>query len=268
MKTLKNFSQKYGPWALITGASSGIGEQFAHMIAQEGINVILIARRMSLLEKLAENLRQLYGVEAEAQSVDLAQDNFIEPILRCGHGKDVGLIVINAAAGAKGPHHEISSEKLSSILNINCRVAMMLTHAFIPELIQRGRGGILLTGSIEGFFGFPWSSGYAASKAFILSLGEGLGQELKGYNIDVLVLSPGATDTEFPISQGVRREELMGIMSPHEVARHGLKQLGRKPIYITGWINRLYIGIFSMLPRSLAVKLSGMGMLRALKRSS
>jgi short-subunit dehydrogenase len=267
MKVSKNFIQKYGPWALITGASSGIGEQFAHLIAEQGINVLLVARRTELLERLAEKLNRVHRIEAEAHAIDLENQDFLGLLLQCCEGKDIGLIVSNAGYGLKGFHHGLSSEKLSAMLHVNCKVPMLLTHAFIPALIKRGRGGILLTGSIEGFFGFPWSSGYAASKAFVLSLGEGLWQELRAYNVDVLVLSPGATNTNFPDSQGIRKEELIGLMSPKKVARLGLEHLGRKPLVITGWINRLFIWTFSLFPRRLAVTIAGAGMRRALKRS-
>jgi short-subunit dehydrogenase len=267
MSVSKSFVDKYGPWALITGASSGIGEQFAHLIAQKGVNVLLVARRTRLLETLAVELRRIHGIKAHSHAVDLSLPDCLPPLIKCCEGKDIGLIVSNAGLGLKGAHQDSPPEKLSTMLNVNCRAPMLLTHAFIPALIERGRGGIILTASIEGFFGFPWSSAYSASKAFILSMGEGIEQELVGHNVDVLVLSPGATDTNMPISQGIRREELKGMLPPYEVARLGLAQLGRKPVFITGWINRMFIRSFSMMPRRLAVKLTGIMMHKAIERS-
>ncbi len=212
-------------------------------------------------------MRRVHGIEAEAHAVDLSMQDFLSPLLKCCEGKDIGLVVSNAGFGLKGAHHDSPSEKLSAMLNVNCRAPMLLTHAFIPALIERGRGGIIMTASVEGFFGFPWSSAYSASKAFVLSMGEGIEQELVGHNVDVLVLTPGATDTNAPISQGIRREELKGMLPPCEVARLGLAQLGRKPVYITGWVNRMFIRSFSMMPRRLAVKLTGIMMHKAIERS-
>lgn len=267
MSLSKDFQQKYGPWALVTGASSGIGEQFARLITAEGLNVILVARRADRLQTIVEELRNQHGVEAEHLPLDLSNPNFIEPLIKACEGKDIGLVISNAGFGLKGLHHEIPLEKLSEMIDVNCRAALMITHSFIPRLIGRGRGGIILTGSMEGFFGVPWSAAYSATKAFVLSLGEALWSELRRHNIDVLVLAPGSTDTETHIAQGIAREDLFGLKPPQEVAKLGLEQLGRSPVYVSGFFNRQLIRVFTKLPRKWAVASMGAGVRKVVLRN-
>ena len=123
---------------------------------------------------------------------------------------------------------------------------------------------MILTGSMESFFGVPWSAAYSATKAFVLSLGEALWSELKRHNIDVLVLAPGSTDTDTHVAQGIDKKNLPRLKSPNEVARLGLEQLGQKPVYVTGFSNRLFIRVFSFLPRRWAVAAMGSGVRKVL----
>lgn len=259
MSISRNFSQKYGPWALVTGASSGIGEAFARDLAAIGLNVILVARRTDRMESLKQDVEGKYDIQIEVATLDLSRPDFLDSLLKACEGKDIGLIISNAGFGLKGLHHEIPLDSLSTMLDVNCRAALMISHSFIPRLIERGRGGIILTSSMEGFFGVPWSAAYSASKAYVLSLGEALWSELRMHNIDVLVLAPGSTDTETHIAQGINREDLPGLKSPEEVARLGLEQLGRRPVYISGFLNRQIIRLFSFLPRRWAVASIGAG---------
>jgi len=253
-----DFAQRFGPWALVTGASSGIGEQFARELAARGVSLILAARRTALLDALAAELRGRVAVETVG--VDLARPDFLPPLLDACAGRDVGLVVSNAGFGLKGEHHRLDAEQLLAMLHVNCAAPMLLAHAFAPRLIARGRGGLVLTGSIEGFLGFPWSSGYAATKAFVTVLGEGLWGELESRGVDVLVLSPGATDTDAATLQGIDKGRIPGpIMHPAEVARAALARLGGRPVYVPGWTNRLMVRFLTALPRRLALRLAGRG---------
>lgn len=264
MPISKDFSYKYGPWALVTGASSGIGAEFARLIAAEGLNVILVARRVDRLCAIAEQLHEEYDIEAEVVPVDLSSPDFLKPLLKQCQGKDIGLIVSNAGFGLKGLHHEIPSERLTEMLDVNCRASLLITHSFIPKLKERGKGGIILTASMESFFGVPWSAAYSATKAFVLSLGEALWDELRRDHVDVLVLAPGSTDTDTHIEQGINRKDLPGLKSPREVARCGLEQLGKRPVFVTGYVNQLIIRIFSFLPRKWSVSAMGSGVRKVL----
>jgi short-subunit dehydrogenase len=264
MSGFERFAHRYGPWALVTGASSGIGEQFARLLAARGIHLVLCARRVPLLETLAARLRAEHGIEVELVAADLARQDFLPPLLEACAGRDVGLVVSNAGFGLKGENQLIEADRLTQMLNVNSHAPMLLAHAFAPRLLARGRGGFLFTGSIEAFRGFPWSSAYAGTKAFVTIFGEGLWGELKGRGVDVLVLSPGATDTASPVSQGIDRRALVGLMQPARVAEQALARLGKEPVFVPGWTNRLLVALFSGLPRTIAVRLAGWGMRRAI----
>jgi short-subunit dehydrogenase len=263
----RTFLEKYGPWALVTGASSGIGEQFARVLAEAGFDLVLVARRTERIEKLAEELRGSHGVAVEPRTLDLCEPDFLAPLARACEGKDIGLIVSNAGIGAKGLCHEAQREQLTQVLHANCRAPLLLAHAFVPALIERGRGGLLLTASIEGFVGFPYSAAYAATKAFVTSFGEGLWGELREHGVDVLVLAPGATDTELLPKSGFDPRDMAGLMSPERVARLALHRLGRGPLYVPGILNRAFVGFLSLLPRRLAVLVAGRGMRAALEKA-
>lgn len=261
-----NFLQKYGPWAVITGASSGIGEQFAHSLAQRGFKLLITARREDRLQKLAAQLQDTHSTQVEVLALDLAAEDFLADLQMACESKDIGLLVSNAGFGLKGPHHLSDPQAMSEMVNVNAKAPMLLSHYFMPKLIARGRGGIIMTGSIEGFLGFPLSASYAASKAFVHSLGEALWQELKPHNVDVLVLAPGSTDTEALSLQGISAEDMSGLMAPATVAELALQQLGRKRIYIAGWLNQLFVRLLTLLPRGLALSLTEAGMKSALKK--
>ena len=262
----KDFTSRYGPWAVITGASSGIGEQFAHQLAAAGLNVVLVARRADRIERIAAELEEHYGIEVETVGLDLSTPDFLEPLLAACVGKDVGLLVSNAGVGLKGPHVEISPEKLNKMIDLNCRAPMQITRSFAPRLIERGHGGFIFTGSIEARQGFPYSAAYAATKAFVQSFGESLWVELGAQGVDVLVVNPGPTDTEALPLQGMDASSMKGLMPPGVVAAHALARLGRGPVTVPGRLNRVMMRVLSFLPRRFALMLVGRGMLDAIAK--
>jgi short-subunit dehydrogenase len=262
----KDFAEKYGPWAVVTGASSGIGEQFARQLAAAGLHVVVVARRAERLENLAEELRAGGDVEVETLALDLSRPDFLEPLLAACLGTDIGQVVSNAGAGLKGPHVEASPEKLVAMLDLNCRAPILLARSFAPGLIDRGRGGLLFTGSVEAVRGFPYSAGYSATKAFVQSFGESLWVELGARAVDVLVLNPGPTDTEILPNQGLSTDDMAGLMPPEEVARRALARLGRGPVFVPGVLNRVLVRFLSLLPRRLALKIAAWGMLDAIEK--
>jgi len=151
------FVERYGPWAVVTGASSGIGRQFATLLAERGLNVLIAARRKDRLERLAAELVAKCGVQVEVLELDLSAADFLQTLLNATANKDVGLVISNAGFGLKGLHHLQERGQLDSMLNVNARAPTLITQAFAPGLIKRGRGGMLITGSVEGFMSFPWS---------------------------------------------------------------------------------------------------------------
>lgn len=267
MTDTNDFLERYGPWAIVTGASSGIGEQFARLLAERGFDLIVIARREERLNKLAKDLQEHHAVKVLPLALDLSSQNFLVELIRTIADKDIGLLISNAGFGLKGEHHQTSAEQMDQMLQLNSRAPMLLAHALSPALIQRGKGGIVFTGSIEGFLAFPWSASYAASKAFVLSLGESLWYELQPYGVDVMVLAPGSTNTEALLLQGFDPKQQFGLMSPHQVAEQALSQLGKRPVFISGWMNRFFIRLLCTLPRSIATRLAGAGMRSAIKKS-
>lgn len=244
-----DFKQQYGPVALVTGASSGIGESFAKLLAAAGLDLCLVARRADRLQQLADTLQQEHGVSVSLCAVDLSDPGAIDSIKAATATLDIGLLVNNAGFGLKGAHQENDSAEMDAMLQVNCVAPMQLCHHFIPQLLQRGRGGILFTGSVEGLMGFPYSASYAGSKAFIKNFAESLWGELQDKGIQVLDLCPSSTDTEALDKQGVDKSKLTGMMSPDEVAQIGLDNLANGPVVIAGEQNREIFEGMQQMPR-------------------
>ena len=261
-----DFADRYGPWALVTGASSGIGEAFAQQLAARGLNLLICARRREKLDLLAEQLQQSHRVEVRPLALDISDAGFMARLIEATNDLDLGLVVSNAGFGLKGPHTEQSPEDLDTMLAVNARAPMLITRTLAQQLIRRGRGGIILTGSMEGYMGFPLSAAYSATKGFVHFLGEALWQELKPYNVDVLILAPGSTDTEALTKQGFDKNKMSGVMSPERVAREALQNLGRRRIYMPGASNRFFTWLLSSLPRKWGLAMAEAGMRSAMKR--
>lgn len=268
MAKSQELKDRYGPWALITGASSGIGEQFARLLARSGINLLLVARRGDRLESLAAELtRRRRGLEVEPLVVDLAESEGVDRIVAGVGARDLGLLVSNAGFGLKGRFSEIDRTQLEAMFNVNARMPLLLAHALLPRLQARPRAGLIFTGSVEGEAPYPWSTAYAATKAFVHSLGMGLHGELAGTGVDVLVLAPGATDTDAITLQGFKREAMPGLMEPAEVAKQALRQLGRSPFHVPGADNRKYVSMMRRMPREKLIAFNAHSMSAALDAS-
>ncbi len=264
---MEGLAERYGKTAMVTGASSGIGKAFAHVLASQGFDLVLVARRKELLDSLSEELQRRYSCKALARTADLSNTADIDSLLSSLGELEIDLLVSNAGFGLKGAFEEDALERQLAMVNTNLVAPLVLCYRLLPAMKQRARGAIILTGSIEGETGFPWSTTYAATKAFVHQLGGGLWAESQGTGVDVLVLAPGSTDTDAPRLQGISDDQLVGVMSPERVVQEALVQLGRRPLWIPGWYNRLFINLLRMLPRSVALKMSGAGMKRAIEAS-
>jgi uncharacterized protein len=194
----QDFIDRYGPVALVTGASSGIGRSFAEALAAKGLDLVVVARRSPRLDELAARLQRAHGVKVTVHQSDLAQVAAVEAIVDATSSLDVGLLVSNAGFGFKGPFDEGNAKAMADMLMVNCNAPMMLARGFVPRLKSRRKGGIVFTSSVEGLMGVPFSAAYSATKGFLNSLGEALWAELAPLCIDVLTLCPGAPDTEAP----------------------------------------------------------------------
>lgn len=162
------FKQRYGPVALVTGASSGIGWAFAEELAQRGFDLVLTARRRERLEELAEKLRAAHGVSAHVVQADLSDPAATAALTEATLEHDVGLLVSNAGFNIKGAFETKEASAMAKMLTVNCHAPMQLAHGFIPRLKARGRGGIIFTASVEGLIGCPYSTAYSASKALVV----------------------------------------------------------------------------------------------------
>lgn len=245
----KNFIDQYGPVALVTGASSGIGKSFAELLAAQGFDLVLVARRVQRLDELSVKLEQQYGVDVHVRQIDLAATNAAQQILDTTTAFDIGLVISNAGFGFKGAYASGDPQVMTEMLAVNCHTPMQLARGFAERLQKRGKGGMILTSSVEGLIGCPYSTAYAASKALVVSLGEGLWAELQNDGIDVLTLCPGATDTEAPRSQGIDPTTLKNLQSPEEVAQLALENIKNGPTYIPSAYYRASFDHLLSMPR-------------------
>jgi len=263
------WTQRYGSTALVTGASSGIGEQFAQQLAQKGFDLLITARRADRLHALQEKLEREYHVSVTCLACDLCEPAQVAALIGRAQQMELGLVISNAGYGVpKGGYLSIEPDALEAMYQANSLAPARIARALLPGMVARGRGGFIFTGSIEGDMIIPWSIGYAASKAFLHSLVLGLGYEVKDSGVDILLLAPGATDTDAPLKQGISRDQLSGLMSPALVAQQALEQLGRRPHFIPGAGNRLFVAVLRLLPRKFAIAMAGYGMQRAMERSA
>ena len=242
---------RYGDWALVTGASSGIGAALARQIAAEGMNVVLSARREARLTSLAAELERDFEVETRVVVADLSERSGPAELLSAVSDLEIGFLVNNAGLGYAGRFDLLDGDQLRRLVSVNCEAPVVLTHALVQGMRERGRGGILFTGSVAGHQPVPLHAVYAATKAFDQLLGEALWGELRASNIDVVVLEPGSTETEF---QEVAGEIAHPGHSAEDVARRGLAALGQQPSVIVGWLNWIRANLVRrLLTRPIAV---------------
>lgn len=253
MRTLR---QRYGPWALVAGASAGLGEAFARRLAREGLSLLLVARRADALARLAADLRAGHGVEVRELAADLGDPALPEIARAAAAGLEVGLLIYNAAHSVIGPFVERPLEEQLRVLAVNCRGPLVLTHLLGAEMVRRGRGGILLMTSLSGSQGNPWLASYAASKAFDLVLAEGLWDELGARGVDVVACRAGAVRT--PGFLASRPKRGTPLMEPGPVVEAALSALGRGPSVVPGALNRVAaFALGRLLPRRTSIRVMG-----------
>jgi short-subunit dehydrogenase len=252
---MTNLKEKYGEWALITGASSGIGREFARYLSKEKINLVLIARRYEKLLELKDELTTKYKIEILPVQSDLTKDESIAKINEIVGQINVGILINNAGAGYVGKFSEMDLKKGAGLVKLNCLAPVMLTHHFIKKMIQNRKGAIIFLGSIVGLQPSPYLAVYSATKSFNIFFAEALWYELKKFNIDVLSVSPGSTATDF---ERVSKDTSKFITSkPEEVVASAFKSLGKKPAIIHRTINKILIGLSNLLPIKISLTLAG-----------
>lgn len=266
---MSSLKDKYGKWALVTGASSGIGKEFARQLAQNGFNIVLVARREHELNELAGELEQSARVDTRVVALDLSRTGAVRELHDAVSTLDIGLVIPAAGVDEMGQFLEKDYNSLEKMLTLNIQVPTEIAHVFGQKMVGRKRSGLILVSSLFGYQGIPNFAGYAASKAYILTLGETLNVELARQGVDVLVLSPGLTDTPFSQSMDIDFSRIpMFAQHPGTVARTALGSLGHKPTVVSGWLNKIYAWENRLIPRSWPVKLFGFLVNRAIKAYS
>jgi short-subunit dehydrogenase len=256
----KEFADRYGPTALVTGASSGIGKAFAEALAARGFDLVVAARRVERLEELAAQLSRAHGVRVKVIQLDLADSTAAQTLLQATASLDVGLVVSNAGFGLKGDYAASDAKVMAEMLMVNCNVPMQLAHGFIPRLRSRGKGGIILTSSVEALMGLPYSTAYSATKALVNALGEGLWAELRAEGIDVLTLCPGATESEAAGLQGIDIATLQNVMPARDVARLTLENIQNGPTFFSSEYYRANFAKLLSMPRREALMMMSKAM--------
>ncbi len=255
-----SFAGHYGPWALIAGASTGLGAEFAEQLAVRGLNLVLVARRAALLKSLAEGLSAKYGIEVRDITLDLAEPQAAERIAQETRDIEVGLLVYNAAYSAIGSFLQRPLDDHLLELDTNCRTPLALVHTLGQRMLARGRGGILLMSSLSARQGSPFIANYAATKAYSWILAEGLWDELRHQGLDVIVCCAGAIGTpNYAASSPNQSNQLSRAAStPQAVVASTLAGLGKGPEIVPGSGYRLSAFVMQhLLPRKLAVRIMG-----------
>lgn len=252
----QDFRVRYGPWALVAGASEGLGAEFATQLAARGLNLVLIARRGEVLEAVSERLRREYGVEVRALALDLAREDLAAALAGALDDLEIGLLVYNAALSMIGPYFAIALEDHLREVAINCRAPMILAYLLGQPMLKRKRGGILLMSSLGGAQGSALLVNYTATKAYNRLLAEGLWDELREQGIDVLTCCPPAVSTPGYLASAPKGS--MSALTPQAVVTETLAALGKGPTIIPGWTYRLAnILMQRVLPRKSTIKLMG-----------
>lgn len=259
------FPERYGPWAVVTGAAVGLGAAFAAECALRGLHVALVDRQGAEVREEAARLTRVHGVETRAVEVDLAEPRFWETLEPGLAGCEVGLLVNNAGLGPVARFLEQPLEAHLEVLATNCRAPLELTRRLAAVMAARGRGGIVFVSSLSALQGTPLVAGYAATKAWNLVLAESLGAELGPRGVDVLAVALGATATPGWEASSPDRRALvrLGVLSPRDAATGALDALGRRPLAIPGLGNRLAALVTGrLLPRPLSTRLLARSMAR------
>jgi short-subunit dehydrogenase len=252
---LTGLKLRYGDWALITGASSGIGEEFARALASERINLVLVARRKNRLENLSNELSTKNNINVITSITDLTSDNFLDKIIRDAEDKDISILINNAGIGKPGEFIKGDINYDSDMIKLNCMAPVVLTNYFAKKMILKKKGAIIFLGSVVAYQPSPMMASYAATKSFNFSFGNALWYELKKYGIDVLTVNPGNTITEF--NRMVLDNKSILTRNASQVVKSALKSLGKKPNVVDGAINKILTSFSRAVSVRLIVNITG-----------
>ncbi len=245
-------------WALVTGASSGIGAEFARQLAALGMHLVLVARRRNELEEICLELQTRHACHCEVIVSDLAQANapqlLVDEVRR--RGISISLLVNNAGFGSVGEVDEADIDKFAQMVQLNCRAVTCLTYLFLPGMLNKGQGAIINVSSLSAFQPVAYMGVYAATKAFVLHLSEALAVEVRPRGVTILAVCPGVTRTQFfDIAGAPGWLQKHASHSPEQVVREALKALRRRrQVIVIGWRNYLLTLLVRIASRARVVK--------------
>jgi short-subunit dehydrogenase len=248
-----------GKWALVTGASAGIGGELARQLAAGGANLVLTARRGERLAKLAIDLSAQYKIQVESFPADLARPETPREIFRFTQQKQLPIEVLanNAGFGKYGEFFRADSQRLMEMVQVNVAAVVSLTHLYLPAMAERRSGYVLIVASTAAYQAVPYISTYAATKAFDLMFAEGVAEEMRGYGVRVCCLCPGSTESEFNEVAGQPPRILRRRETAEKVARVGLEALAEgRPVVISGMQNWVSVEAQRLVPRRLVTRVA------------
>jgi len=260
MAETSEFAARYGKWAIVAGASEGIGAAYAEACAKQGLDLVLVARRAGMLKSLASELSVKYNVETKTIALDLSATDAAEQIAENAKELEISLLIYNAAFSAIGPFLERPLDDHLKEIQTNAFSPLKLVYHFAEQMLERGRGGIVLMSSLSAFQGSAYISTYAATKAFNIVLAEGLWEEWRERGVNVLVCVSGAVRTPNYVASEPEQTGGLGDMTMHpdQVVKEALNALGTGPYVIPGRMNRISSFVMRhLLPRKTAVKFMG-----------
>ncbi len=251
------FRRRYGPWALVAGASEGIGQAFCRQLAARGLNIVMLARRREPLAASAEEIRTQHGVEVRSLELDLAAPDAVAVVRRETSDLEIGFLAYNAAFAPIGDFMSLSEADKLKTLDVNCRGVVLLTTHLAEPMLERGRGGIVLMSSMSGWQGSALVGIYAASKAFITVLGESLWEEFRPHGVDAHVCVAGATLTpSFESQTPTEKQGSAFPLPPERVVAEALANMGGRPSRVVGRVNRIaHVALGKLAPRRVAIRL-------------
>ena len=248
-------------YALITGASSGIGYEIALLFAKNGYNLVLVSRQKNKLMQIAKDFESNYNIKVTIIAIDLSDTKSAEKIYKLLHEKSISVkyLVNNAGFYVKGAFSETSWQDELNLIQLQCITHTQLTKMFLSDMLKQGKGGILNIASTGSFVPGPYNAVYCAAKSFVLSFSEAVAEEVSSLGITVTALCPGGTKTEFQQFDKSKRSVLFPIMEAPEVAKTGFNALmNNKRVVIPGFVNKMQVMISQFIPRKLVVKLTAM----------
>ncbi|MDT5092159.1 MAG: uncharacterized protein QOH60_1522 [Mycobacterium sp.] len=248
-------------WGVVTGASSGLGALFAEQLAERGMPLILAGRDESRLAQVRDRVQKRKpGMHAELVVGDLGTDKGIRDLIDVLDGRDVDVLVNNAGFGTYGPVSETDADRERELVAVNVDALVRLTHAVLPGMLARGRGGILNVASTIAFQPAPYQATYGASKAFVLSFSQALWAETRGTGVSVTALCPGPTRTGFVDALDADVADVAvykNLAEPEPVVKAGLRALDRgRPVVIPGWRNWLLANGADVMPGRISTMIS------------